>query len=954
MRMRHWLSLGLLAFLLVIGLPAAAQTPITPSIESVTFTVGDWETGAQSGLVTGENGLQAENGRHTAVYTSPSITAPFQFNALVPRWIADIPDGAAMEIFVRTAKTPGIWGEWYDIHPNEDWTEPGSTASVGEMILAPDTDQTHRYAQYRIIFMPGTAVRSPNLQEFTLTFIDSTAGPTMEEMLAQQAKLDAAQRPSNAPDSYPRPSVISRTVWCIYADCTYTAGLEYSPATHLIVHHTVSSNDNTNWVATVRAIWNYHTYTQNWGDIGYNYLIDPNGIIYEGHLNADYLNLDVIGTHASAANAGGLGTALLGTFTTPEEYPVSGTPSQAMLTSLANLFAWKADQRNIEILDASRMVNTSWGLPHIMGHRDVYGGTNTLCPGGNAHALLPWLRTAVAQRLGQVSPYTFVSETSSAFSKSNAIWHEAPGGCGWQGHAYYTWSVTNPASSTNWGEWRLTLPQTGYYEIEVYAPYCDTNNSETTGATYEIRHNGVTDTAVVSHQANVGLWMSLGTYYLTAGQTASVYLSDLTTTDSGVGVWFDDIRFRPVTDVSISDLAPADGWVKQNPVDFTWQISNPTGVQTTTLEVAADAAFSNVLLTQTWGTAVTNFSHTFTQDYTTLYWRVKTINTGGQSMSPTASFGLDTTPPTSAVTALTHHVAAGYFDVAWEGADAVSGVAGYTVQYRAEGAVDWSTLVTHTLATTAVFTPTNPSTLYWFRSQAVDIAGNTQTPGGGDIRSDQAAIIFNPQAQPLSPANGDWLNQYAVSLSWQLAEIDTVLSSTVQIATDAAFNQTIASETVTGPATSHTITLTQDYADLYWRVTVDFTPPLPGLTSTVTSEAGHFRLDRTLPESLVTAVYTVTHNTYLIVWQGQDNLSGIANYTIEYQAVGDSDWTPWITQTSATSGLFTPPTAGQPYAFRSQATDLAGNIETPHTTADLDTDQANAFPHAIMLPMTQR
>ena len=169
--------------------------------------------------------------------------------------------------------------------------------------------------------MPGTAVRSPNLQEFTLTFIDSTAGPTMEEMLAQQAKLDAAQRPSNAPDSYPRPSVISRTVWCIYADCTYTAGLEYSPATHLIVHHTVSSNDNTNWVATVRAIWNYHTYTQNWGDIGYNYLIDPNGIIYEGHLNADYLNLDVIGTHASAANAGGLGTALLGTFTTS---PVRG------------------------------------------------------------------------------------------------------------------------------------------------------------------------------------------------------------------------------------------------------------------------------------------------------------------------------------------------------------------------------------------------------------------------------------------------------------------------------------------------------------------------------------------------------------------------------------------------------------------------------------------------------
>ncbi|MCZ7667110.1 MAG: hypothetical protein M5U34_07760 [Chloroflexi bacterium] len=78
---------------------------------------------------------------------------------------------------------------------------------------------------------------------------------------------------------------------------------------------------------------------------------------------------------------------------------------------------------------------------------------------------------------------------------------------------------------------------------------------ETAGATYTI-NNGVTSkTAVVSHQDNVGLWMSLGVYQLSAGNN-TLRLTDLTPTDSGVGVWFDDVRFKPATSVEISHLSP--------------------------------------------------------------------------------------------------------------------------------------------------------------------------------------------------------------------------------------------------------------------------------------------------------------------------------------------------------------------------------------------------------------
>jgi len=954
-----FLGFGLL-FLLAAFSPStrAAIPPAAPAapIETVIFSAEDWSSGERTGLAATETGLQFSGEGLTAVYTSPALTAPFAFNALVPGWTAVLPEGAGLELAVRTAATPGAWSDWLDLHASEDWTLPGDAVITGDMLAVPADDETHQFVQYRLTLTRATTEIDPQLQTFRLTFIDSTDGPTMAEMQAQQTELDAAREETAVPTSYPRPAVISRAVWCIYDTCSDTSDLTYEPVTHLIVHHTVTDNGYANAASVVRAIYLFHRDTQGWGDIGYNYLIDRDGFIFEGHMNEDYLNLDVVGIHASAANSGSLGTALIGTFTTPDEYQEWGTPTTAMLNSLANLFAWKADQRGIEIYDASRAVNMNWGLPHISGHRDVYGGTNTLCPGGNAQAYLPWLRQAVAQRIGQVSPYTFVSETSSAFTKSNAYWYEALQQCGWQGHAYYTWSTTNPAESTNWGEWRFTPSQTGYYEIQVYAPYCDTNNSETNGARYEVRHDGITETAVVSHEANVGLWMGLGAFQLTAGQTAVLRLTDLTTTDSGVGVWFDDIRYRRVTEATPSHLSPTrNAWITQRTVNLTWAINAPPLVNSTLLEIATTPDFSNVVVSKSWTSSVTSYSHTFSQDYPALYWRIKLFNSNGvTTVSPTAVFGLDSAPPTSHVSELRHHVVAGYFDVIWQGADPVSGVAAYNVQYRAEGEVTWTDLVTNTLATTAVFTPANPTTLYWFRSQAVDEAGNVQTPSGGDIRSDQATILFNPQAQATAPVNGVWLNSHTVLFSWQLSEISNVQSSTLEVAADAAFSQLVASQTISGGATSHTLTLPQD-ARLYWRVTVNFVPPLPGLTSSVTSAPSAFGLDTTPPTSQVTAVYTIPFSPgYVLVWEGQDNLSGTASYTIEYQAAGDAGWTPWLTAVSHTTALFTPPNPGQVYYFRSQARDLVGNLEAPHAAADISTDQAIPLPHAIMLPIIQQ
>jgi hypothetical protein len=361
-----------------------------------------------------------------------------------------------------------------------------------------------------------------------------------------------------------------------------------------------------------------------------------------------------------------------------------------------------------------------------MGHRDVYGTTE--CPGEQAHAILPWLRDEIARRIGFVSPHVYVNETSGAFTKSNlGNWWTAPKGCGYNQHAYYTWSTTNPASSTNWGEWRPNLPTSDYYEVEVYAPYCDTGRGETYGARYEITHAGGTATVAANHQENVGLWMSLGTFYFNAGTSGKVRLTDITTTDSGRGVWFDDIRLRPssaLPNPEVSNLAPgSNSWLQQRTVVFDWSTTNAGSVSKTRFQVATDPSFSNLIINKEFDGAPTSYSHSFGQDYRRLYWRViLTLIQGGTVSSSVTNFGIDTEPPSSSITGV-YKMEDGYYVLAWAGSDTGSGVTAYNLDYREENGA-WNRWLTNYDGAAASFTPPDSQKHYEFRSQAMDGVGH--------------------------------------------------------------------------------------------------------------------------------------------------------------------------------------------------------------------------------------
>jgi hypothetical protein len=723
---------------------AGEASGTTESVDLV-FRADDFESGLRENVIVTSGGLSMASSAITGRYISPIIKTPISFNAMVPHWMAEVPNATNMTIEMRTGTISGSWGDWYQIYENDDWMEPGDEESIGQMIATPASDVTHNKLQYAVTFRRYYQSPPAVLQQLRLTLIDSTAGPTAEQMLEQVSALEGANAPGSG---YPKPPVIPRSIWCTDPACNYSDGLEYEPVTHLIVHHTVSSNGSTDWAAIVRAIWHYHTFSRSWGDIGYNYLVDMNGVLYEGHNGGD----DVVGTHAAGANEGSMALSFIGTFTDPGQPPPGITPPPAMLNSAAELFAWKADQKGIDVFSASYLPNVDWGLPHLMGHRDVYG--TTACPGNQAHDLLPWLRNEVANRIGFVSPHIYVDEQSGAFTLSNTpYWYTPQGGCGFNGHAYYTWSVSDPGSSTNWGEWRPPLNDSGVYEVEVYAPFCITGRSETDGATYTISHANGTSTVSVSHEDNVGTWMSLGTFYFNAGNSGVIRLTDLTSTDSGLGVWFDAIRLRPLDPNLIpvlNNTSPVAGdWLLNRTVNFQWDVNNASTVQTTKLRVATDPNFNNEVLSETFSGARSSYTHAFTTDYERLYWRVIMTTYENHTVASNITwFGIDTVLPVSQVQGVVK-VGDSHYGLHWSGIDETSGVESYLVEYRAEGESQWQTLLSGTTWTSVAFFPPD-GRVYWFRTQATDAAGHTEPiHSSGDMSTDQAVQLSRAIISPL-------------------------------------------------------------------------------------------------------------------------------------------------------------------------------------------------------------
>jgi hypothetical protein len=210
------------------------------------------------------------------------------------------------------------------------------------------------------------------------------------------------------------PAIISRLGWSAN-ERIRRAPPAYADAVHFaLVHHTAGSNRYTpaQSAAIVRAIELYHVKGNGWNDIGYNFLVDKYGQIFEGRYGG--IDRNVVGAHAQGFNTGSFGVALLGNYD-------SARVTAAAQDALARVLAWRLDVAHVDPI--STLTWISGGNPRfppgapvflraISGHRDT-GFTS--CPGRNLYARIGLIAQATA-RIGLPKLYT--PKVSGAIGKA--------------------------------------------------------------------------------------------------------------------------------------------------------------------------------------------------------------------------------------------------------------------------------------------------------------------------------------------------------------------------------------------------------------------------------------------------------------------------------------------------------------------------------------------------------
>ena len=725
-----WAGLaGLVALLsvllsFVIGQAFSGRPQVPPEIRAgdLTLSGADFLPGQSQGPLSKAAGLELTLSG-TAVYTSPVLTAPIPFSDLGTIWEADLPPGTSLLLQVRTSpeESGEAWSPWQTIVEEDDAPPMPLGQHTGKLLFIPQRDGVHRRLQFRLLFSSFQPEALPKLNRLTFTFIDARAGPSTQEIMRVKGTGKGIL-------AVEKPPVISRVEWgCPEGEGSPRWPPEYARVTHVIVHHTATPNDDTDWAARVRSIWYYHANTRGWGDIGYNFLVDPLGNVYEGRAGGD----DVIGGHARSYNPGTMGVGCLGT------YSVAPVPAP-LQQSLEALIAWKASQRGIDPL--GRSFNNHKVYDHIAGHRDV---GETTCPGDVLYGLLPTVRQNVQQRLQAQEEAVTVDDLSPEFTRSPAYWHD---GCSPDGHSFWTHTVTRAEESTNWAIWRPDLPRAGWYEVFVRVPSCTEEGlpEYTESARYRLYYRDGGILVTVNQRAEQGRWVSLGTYPFYRGTSGYLYLDDLAG-DYWRALWYDAARWILRSPISEPPPAPQLGspedaaWLRSREVTLSWTV--PATVDGFRLVVALDPNLTSPLLQEDVGLALT-YSLSLDRDYPALYWSVQAYTEGGDGPpAPVRRFGVDTGPPSSAVIGLYRAVTGLYF-LRWGGTDEGSGIASYTVQARDGTEGPWQDLWRDTTWTAGpVELP--PGITRYFRVQARDRLGNEEPPhgGDGDLSSEQVTRL---------------------------------------------------------------------------------------------------------------------------------------------------------------------------------------------------------------------
>ncbi|WP_158609506.1 peptidoglycan recognition protein family protein [Cellulomonas triticagri] len=429
-----------------------------------------------------------DDGEPARVVTPPVQTGGAQTVGVT--WPAGA-QAADLEPQVRSLTEDG-WTGWVDLEASDLAADAGTTDAEHELRGGTDSLWIGDAEAVQVSFA-ATADGGP--QGMSLAMVTSPE----EEPAVQGASSSGGLVIRDAafvPAAVAAPRVYSRAEWGARAQsCAPDVARTLLAA---VVHHTAGSNSYSTVAQAMQQIRNdqaYHITGRGWCDIGYNFLVDKWGNVYEGRANSG--TQPVIGVHAGGFNTATVGVSMLGDY--------SGvTPSAGTQESVARVIAWRLSQYHRDPTSTvgyttlggenSRYPGgTTLALPVVVGHRDT---AYTACPGNAGYAVLGAIKNRARAIIGAGFVNPAATTTSMGIGGSVSVTGGVITGANWSlavtdtrtgiivqrvngssgpsgGGAIATWNGRVPAgTAAGPGTYRLTL--TGTYGATTLVPYTST------------------------------------------------------------------------------------------------------------------------------------------------------------------------------------------------------------------------------------------------------------------------------------------------------------------------------------------------------------------------------------------------------------------------------------------------------------------------------------------------
>ncbi|GHA49644.1 peptidoglycan recognition protein family protein [Streptomyces canarius] len=362
---------------------------------------------AVTGQWSGWQDVEAHNADHGADPDTAEGSSRRVRGATAPLWVGDA-DG--VDVRVRAAGPGG--GDGTGLPPGKRAGGPGASLPpglrlelvdpgggqgrvTGEGLPAnPRGDDPPRTA------LDTEAALAASAANADITAFGATAIPELDRSATEQERTRLQGPVRGKPYIGPRPRIVTRRGWGADESLRERGFVYTKKIKAAFVHHTATGNAYTCAQApsVIRSIYRYHVKSMGWRDIGYNFLVDKCGTLYEGR--AGGVAKAVLGAHTLGFNTNSMGIAVIGTYGATR-------PSSAAVKAIARLTAWKLGLYGVN--PSGKTYLTSGGgnlypkgknvrLNVISGHRD---GFATECPGKRLYAKLGTARSSAAGYQGR-------------------------------------------------------------------------------------------------------------------------------------------------------------------------------------------------------------------------------------------------------------------------------------------------------------------------------------------------------------------------------------------------------------------------------------------------------------------------------------------------------------------------------------------------------------------------